>query len=209
MFPKIKEYIQEAEKNFGNIPEERKLLLAKISKYIAGKIKAGEKPELIYICTHNSRRSHFGQIWAKTAGTYYGIDNLQTYSGGTEATAFNPNAIRATITAGFEVEKDVKETNPNYKVRYQENGDSILCFSKKYDDPANPQDGFCAIMTCTEADGACPFVPGAVSRVSTPYNDPKAFDNTPAQDAKYNERCLQIATETLYVFSLVKNQLDE
>ena len=207
MFSSIQTYLQEAEKNFDQIPDERKKLLAKISQYLANKINDGEKANLIYICTHNSRRSHFGQIWAKTAARYYGFENVETYSGGTEATAFNPNAIRATEKAGFKIEKDNSSINPKYTVHYQESGDKIICFSKKYDDPSNPQDGFCAIMTCTEADGACPFVPGAIVRVSTPYNDPKAFDNTPDQDIKYSERCLQIATETLYAFSLVKNIL--
>jgi protein-tyrosine-phosphatase len=207
MFPSILTYIQEAEKHFDEISEARKQLLVQISQYVAKKIKAGEKAELIYICTHNSRRSHFGQIWAKTAASYYGYHHVTTYSGGTEATAFNPNAIRATEKVGFKIEKDATPTNPRYTIHYQESGDTILCFSKKYDDPSNPQDGFCAIMTCTEADGACPVVQGAEVRVSTPYNDPKAFDNTPEQDAKYSERCLEIATETLYVFSLVKSLL--
>ncbi|MBC7390687.1 MAG: protein-tyrosine-phosphatase [Opitutaceae bacterium] len=205
MYPKITNYIKEAEKGFEAIPEERKLTLAKISKYIAGRIKANQKVELIYICTHNSRRSHFGQIWAKTAASYYGFEDVTTYSGGTEATSFNPNAITAVLSAGFKIEKDNSSVNPMYTVHFQETGDTILCFSKKYNDAANPQNGFCAIMTCTEADGACPFVLGTVERVSTPYDDPKAFDNTHEQDAKYSERCLQIATETLYAFSLVKN----
>ena len=34
-------------------------------------------------------------------------------------------------------------------------------------------------------------------------DDPKAFDNTPLQDVKYDERSKQIAIETLYVFSLI------
>ena len=207
MFPSIQLYIQNAITHFDEIPAERKELLSKISQYVATKIKAGEKVELIYICTHNSRRSHFGQIWAKTAAAYYGFDNVQTYSGGTEATAFNANAIKAAKGVGFEITDNGATTNPHYRVKYDANQEDILCFSKKYDDLANPQKGFCAIMTCTEADGACPFVPGAVARVSTPYLDPKAFDDTPEKDAKYSERCLQIATETLYAFSLVKSLL--
>ena len=207
MFPTLQHYLKEAEKHFDAIPETRKHTLTQLSQYVAAKLKAGETPELIYICTHNSRRSHFGQIWAQTAASYYGFDIVKTYSGGTEATAFNPNAIRAAEKAGFLIEKDTTPGNPRYTVRYQEKGDSILCFSKKYDDKQNPQEGFCAIMTCTEADGACPFVAGASTRVSTPYDDPKAFDNTDVQDMKYSERCLQIATETLYAFSLVKNLL--
>ncbi|MDH4283503.1 MAG: hypothetical protein OEV36_12670, partial [Myxococcales bacterium] len=63
--------------------------------------------------------------------------------------------------------------------------------------------GFAAIMTCSEADQACPAVPGAELRVSLPYDDPKKADGTPDEEAAYDARCLQIATEMLYLFSRV------
>ncbi|MCB0818945.1 MAG: protein-tyrosine-phosphatase, partial [Flavobacteriales bacterium] len=66
-------------------------------------------------------------------------------------------------------------------------------------DPANPQKGFCAVMTCSEADANCPIVRGALDRVSLPYVDPKEADDTPEEAARYDERCLQIATELWYV----------
>jgi arsenate reductase len=57
-------------------------------------------------------------------------------------------------------------------------------------------------MTCTHADQNCPFIPGAV-RIALPYEDPKAFDDTDQEGAKYAERCRQIARELLYAFSQV------
>ena len=51
------------------------------------------------------------------------------------------------------------------------------------------------------ADKQCPFVPGAALRIGLPFDDPKAFDNTPREAAMYDERCQQIARELLYVFS--------
>jgi arsenate reductase len=203
MSPIIEQYIVEAIQCFDSISEERKILLKKISSYIEKKILKKETPELIYICTHNSRRSHFGQIWAKIAATYYGFSDVQTYSGGTEATAFNPNAIRAIETIGFNVIKETDKPNSMYKVQFGIPDVTINCFSKKYDHRLNPTQGFCAVMTCTEADGACPFIDGAEVRISTPYNDPKAFDGTSRQDAMYLERCKQIVTECLYVFSQI------
>jgi arsenate reductase len=44
------------------------------------------------------------------------------------------------------------------------------------------------------------FIAGAEKRIPITYEDPKAFDNTPQQAEKYQERSLQIATEMLYVF---------
>jgi arsenate reductase len=57
-------------------------------------------------------------------------------------------------------------------------------------------------MTCSQADG--PFC--SQKRIPITYEDPKAFDNTPQQAEKYQERSLQIATEMLYVFSQIKSE---
>ena len=46
-------------------------------------MKDADSPQLNFICTHNSRRSHLGQIWAAIAGAYYNVD-VATFSGGTE-----------------------------------------------------------------------------------------------------------------------------
>ena len=55
-------------------------------------------------------------------------------------------------------------------------------------------------MTCSDADANCPFIPHAMKRFKLFYEDPKVSDGTAQQTAIYAERCLQIATEMLYVF---------
>ena len=203
MFISIKTYCDTLKTQFHEIPKERKVLLEKISQYIAKKGLGNEPVNLIYICTHNSRRSHFGQIWAKVASDYYKISNINTYSGGTEATAFNSNAINALIRIGFKIKLTNFDQNAIYHVHYDDNQSPIESFSKVYDDPKNPQNNFAAIMTCSDAEENCPFIPGVDLRIGTTYDDPKAFDNTELQDAKYDERCRQIALEILYMFSKV------
>lgn len=201
---KIMAYIKYNALYFSTIRVERKENLDKIADYVSMKIKANETAELVYICTHNSRRSHFGQIWGATASAYYGIENIKTYSGGTEATACNIRSVAALKRVGFRIEKTTETNNPVYHIQYAIDGPKQIAFSKKYDDKANPKNGFCAVMTCSSADEACPVVFGAASRVSTPYEDPKAFDGTAEEAKMYDERCKQIATETFYVFSKVK-----
>ncbi len=201
MYPKLKTYVHELSVTFNSIPENRKIILEKLSDYIAKKRSEGGSINLVYICTHNSRRSHFGQIWAKVAANYYGVVQVNTYSGGTEATAFNNNAINALKRAGFEIKKMEEGENPVYHVFHDEDAAPSICFSKTYDDAGNPQSNFAAIMTCSDAEENCPFIPGVDLRIATTYDDPKAFDHTPEQDAKYDERCKQIALETFYVFS--------
>lgn len=202
MHTPIKTYCQELEKSFNEISDDRKILLKKLADYIKSK-KATDKPiQLVYICTHNSRRSHFGQVWSAVAACYYNIDKVSTFSGGTEATAFNINAINALKRIGFIITDDGILPNPKYTVEFG-NNKTTTCFSKVYDHPANPQKEFAAIMTCSDAEENCPFIPGVDLRIGTTYNDPKEFDNTPLQDEKYSERCRQIALECMYVFYLV------
>lgn len=206
LYPAIKNYCDSLINNFNEIPEERKLLLNRLINYIQEKRKQNLPIQLVYICTHNSRRSHFGQIWAAVAASYYNIQNVHTFSGGTEATAFNINAINALKKTGFEIStNDVQTSNPKYNVRFgdAENEQSI-CFSKVYNDAINPKSNFAAIMTCSDAEENCPFIPGVELRIGTTYNDPKEFDNTPYQDEKYLERLRQIALECLFVFSNIK-----
>ena len=196
-------YIQQAQQDVDQIPDERKKRLQKLAFFVRDKIKVGEEAQLIFICTHNSRRSHIGQLWARVAADYYEVPNVRTFSGGTEATAFNPRAVAALERAGFTIEKTSEGDNPHYRVAFASGAPAQEAFSKKYDDAANPQENFAAIMTCSQADANCPFVPGATLRVSIPYEDPKEADGTPEEATRYDERSKQIATEMLYCFSQI------
>lgn len=203
MYQTIRSFLKNIEQDFAIIPDARKELLQKISNYIQARYDKNEPINLVYICTHNSRRSHFGQVAAAIAATYYNIDKVATFSGGTEATAFNPNAINALKMLGFNIISDEKESNPTYQVNFGNNL-GTTCFSKVHDHEANPKTDFAAIMTCSDAEQNCPFIPGVALRIGTTYEDPKKSDGTPQQDETYLARFKQIATETLYAFSLVK-----
>ncbi len=203
MNTKIKNLCDQLSQQFESISSDRKVLLEKISSYIQQKKDAKSPIQLIYVCTHNSRRSHFGQIWAAVAAEYFGVNEVSTFSGGTEATAFNPNAIQALRGLGFEITEMDTTLNPKYEVDF--GGSKLnICFSKVYDDVSNPLSNFAAIMTCGDAEENCPFIPGVELRIGTTYDDPKSFDGTDFQDEKYIERALQIGLETLYVFSKIK-----
>lgn len=202
MNTKIKNTCDQLSQQFDSISSERKSLLEKISSYIQEKKGMNLPIQLVYVCTHNSRRSHFGQIWGAVASEYYKVKNVSTFSGGTEATAFNPNAIQALEQLGFEITTSEITSNPTYEVGFGGSKPSI-CFSKVYDDSSNPTSNFAAIMTCSDAEENCPFIPGVELRIGTTYDDPKAFDGTEIQNEKYIERALQIGLETLYVFSRI------
>jgi len=187
------------------ISTERKGILKPLIHYIQKKKDAGEEVNLNFICTHNSRRSQFSQVWAKIASEIYGVP-ANCFSGGVEVTALNPRAVKSLERSGFRISFQANGSNPIYSIFYAENSKPIVAFSKVFDDPANQATGFAAVMTCDHADENCPFIPGTEERISVRYEDPKAFDDTEHESEKYDERSLQIASEMLYVFSQVKKE---
>ena len=203
LFSEIEKVIQTLK--FETITTERKSILQPLIDFIQNKVPNQEVIRLNLICTHNSRRSHLSQVWAQTAAAYYNVKNVFSYSGGTEATALFPSAAHALQQSGFEIKSISEGNNPIYSIKYGNNANPIIGFSKTFDDDFNPQSEFAAIMTCTQADGGCPFIAGAEKRIPITFEDPKAFDNTPQQSEKYQERSLQIATEMFYVFSQIKS----
>ncbi len=189
---------------FESISDERKIVLQPLVDFIQGKANNQQEIRLNLICTHNSRRSHLSQVWAQTAAAHYNIKNVFCYSGGTEATAMFPMAAQTLVKQGFQIKTIAEGSNPVYAIKYSANTHPIIGFSKTFDDDFNPQSEFAAILTCSSADQGCPFIAGAEKRIPITFEDPKAFDNTPQQAEKYEERSVQIATELFYVFSQIK-----
>lgn len=203
LFPELEKVISAFD--FENILTDRKSVLQPLIDYIQTKVSNHQEIRLNFICTHNSRRSHLSQVWAQTAAAHFKIQNINCYSGGTETTALFPMVTKTLEQSGFEVKKIADGNNPIYAIKYGENEHPIIGFSKTYDADFNPISEFAAIMTCSQADGDCPFIAGAEKRIPITYEDPKAFDQTPQQAEKYEERSLQIATELFYVFSRIKS----
>ncbi|MEL7473855.1 MAG: protein-tyrosine-phosphatase [Planctomycetota bacterium] len=200
--PVLRAYVAEREREFDRITPERRDQLAELAAYVAETRAKGQRTGLTFVCTHNSRRSHMSQLWAAVAAERYGQAHIRTYSGGTEATAFNPRAVAALERAGLDIDRTTDDTNPIYHVRTHVHANPMTCFSKIYDQAPNPTAAFAAIMVCNSADEACPMVPGADRRFGITYVDPKAHDNTPKEAAAYDERCAQIARELLFTMRL-------
>jgi len=201
LFSEIEKVIKEL--NPQVISDERKMILQPLINYIQSKTSNNQEVRINFICTHNSRRSHLSQVWAQTMAGYFNIRNVFCYSGGTETTALFPMIERTLQKSGFQIKAISEKENPIYSIKYANNEHPIIGFSKMLDHDFNPKSHFAAIMTCDSANEECPVVSGAEKRIPITFEDPKAFDNTPQQAEKYNERSLQIATELFYIFSQI------
>jgi arsenate reductase len=199
-------YIRHAVSFFDTVSSSRRELLSDISRVISSK-SINDKSQLTFICTHNSRRSQFGQVWAHIAAKYFGVPNLLTFSGGTEITSCDRRTVDSLRRTGLLVDDSTGGSNPVYPVRYSNSTPPIECFSKKYADHPNPSESFVAIMCCSDADLKCPTITGARYRFGLHYEDPKSADDTPQESATYDERCLQIATEMCMMMSMAARSL--
>lgn len=200
---RLKEIIAHFEKPSWD--EARLKTVQDLVEFICLKIESGETAKLNFICTHNSRRSQFAQIWGSTLADLLELP-IECYSGGVEVTEFNPRAIKTLIQDGFLIDKN-QSPNPKYNIRTATEARPYIAFSKCYDDPSNPQTGFVAIMTCDHADENCPFISGADIRIPLRYDDPKIFDGTVHEAEKYAERSRQIGTDLFFIFKDVKVRL--
>ncbi len=202
LLPKVRQHADLLTTSFDMIDEAHRLAAQKLVDWIATNYRPGEPLNVVAVCTGNSRRSMLGSTMGNLAAAYYGMPEVRFFSGGTAPTAFNNRTVKTLKEIGLEIEPTGKEAakgepqtvNPNYRVRWGTPGATgeppmeSTEFSKRYDDPANPQQGFAALMVCGEADAACPLVKGAVLRVSMPYLDPKIYDGGAYETAKYAER---------------------
>ena len=215
--PKIAAHLELLATSFDLIDETHRVAGQKLAEWIVRNHKAGEELHVTVVCTGNSRRSILGATMGNIAAAYYGMPEIRFHSGGTAPTAFNPRTITALKEIGVAIEPTGKEAprgepataNPIYRVQWGESGEPSLEtveFSKTYFDATNPQASFAALMVCSEADSACPFVKGASARISMPYLDPKIFDNSRYEAGKYAERRDDIGRLMLAVMMQVRNR---
>jgi arsenate reductase len=221
LLPKVREYADILTTSFDMIDETHRLAGGKLVGWIAKNYRPGKPLDVVVVCTGNSRRSMLGATMGNIAAAYYGMPEVRFHSGGTAPTAFNIRTVNSLKEIGVEIEPTGKEAargepqtaNPVYRIRWGSAGATgeplmeATEFSKYYGDPANPQDGFAALMVCGEADAACPFVKGAALRVSMPYLDPKIYDSGAYETTKYAERRDDMGRLMLAVMMQARHQI--
>jgi hypothetical protein len=202
LLPQVREHADFLTTSFDMISEAHRLAAHNLADWIASNYKPGQPLDVIAVCTANSRRSFLAETMGNIAAAYYGMPEVRFHSGGMASSAFNVRAIKTLKEIGVEIEPagreaprgEPKTPNPVYRVRWgtpaNTGGSSFeaLEFSKQFSDPANPQQGFAALVVCAEADDECPVVKGAAARISMHFLDPKIYDDGAYESRKYTER---------------------
>ena len=114
--------------------------------------EGGERARVLFLCTHNSARSQMAEgLLRHLAG-----DRFESHSAGTEATRVRPLAIRAMEEIGVDISGQESKTLERYQ---QEPFDYV-------------------ITVCDDANEACPFFPGAQSRLHWSFKDPSKAEGS-------------------------------
>lgn len=209
MYPELQHTLDGIASSGMTISNDRSERLRTIAAWIKAQHAKGASAHLAFICTHNSRRSQFAQLWAKVSAQRLGLKDIHTSSAGTEGTAVAVPVIYALQAQGFRVDgagdQDIQgdSVRTEYLVNYDDGEPPVHLFSKAIDKRDDPAVDLAAVMVCSDADENCPFVPGATARFSLPYEDPKVSDGTAQEATTYQERSLVIAREMLHLMHLV------
>ena len=108
------------------------------------------KTRVLFLCTHNSARSQMAEgLLRHLAGARF-----EAMSAGTEATRVRSLAIRAMEEIGIDISSQESKTLDRY---LEESFDYV-------------------ITVCDDANEACPFFPGAQSRLHWSFEDPSRVE---------------------------------
>ena len=110
------------------------------------------KPTVLFLCTHTSARSQMAEGLLR----HLARDRFEVMSAGTEATHVRPLAIRVMEEIGIDISGQESKTLDRY---LQEPIDYV-------------------ITVCDEANEACPFFPGAQSRLHWSFEDPSKAEGS-------------------------------
>ena len=157
---------------------------------------------LIFVCTHNSRRSQMAEVLAVLAASQYNIE-IETFSAGTETTQAHENTIVALEHFGLTFHAEKEYDQVVYSTQLHQQGKKL--YSKTLEDEQLPKKDFFAIMTCDHAAENCPFVPGASERFLLTYDDPKKSDGTSQSGEVYLQTAITIFSELLFVFAQMQS----
>ncbi|GJM61520.1 hypothetical protein [Persicobacter diffluens] len=203
MLEKFKSHCQQ---QAAQIPQERLSLLASLAENMVEMQENGNL-HLLWIDTHNSRRSIFCQVWAKCWAMHYGLRGFKMYSGGTKVEAIHTNTLDALNNAGLFVNRLDARENAHYQLYYQEGEAPVAVFSKLLEDAPNPKDHFLGIYTSATAKERVPTISGARLTFSLLYPDPKSADGSLEEEGVYAELNEQVAVEMGVLFGMVAGKI--
>lgn len=198
LLPELSEFVEGLD--VSEISPDRKTFLDPLKDLMELHKKEGSQINLNFVCTHNSRRSQFAQIWGSIFMSMSGISG-EVVSSGTEKTQVHENVIETLLEIGFRViprkGKEIKNV-----VFHSFNQNPVKLYSKTIEEL--DLDSFAHIFVCSQAKETCPVILSDSKSYYLPFEDPGSHDQSQNPIHHYIKSAQEIATELYYVFGLMK-----
>ena len=146
--------------------------------------------DIVFICTHNSRRSIYCEVWANILANRY-VKNINFYSAGSKKTSVYGRVIKSFTRLGIESKGNILQLGQK----------SILLKSKTLDEIQ--LDTFISIYTCSKAEKSCPIDTRSLVNIPLLFEDPKRFDGLKNEGSEYDKTCSQIAEKINFILERI------
>ena len=153
--------------------------------------KIKETNVLVFLCTHNSRRSQICEVWGSIFSLIYKKEILIN-SAGTIKTSVHKEIFNVLKKCGVSV-------NENEEIAFK---NLLIKLKSKTLDQIDAKK-FIAIMTCSDAEKSCPIDSRSVKNINMFFKDPKVYDNTKYMEEEYLKTNSNIAEELNYIFKRI------
>ena len=146
---------------------------------------------IVFLCTHNSRRSQLCEVWGNYFAYVYNR-NINILSAGAVKTKVYKEVYKSLERVGVKVDKNSSVNIENI---------TIAPFSKTLTEVKEKE--FMSIMTCSDSEKTCPADPRSIINLQLFYEDPRRYDNTPDEAEEYDKTSFMIATEINYILKKI------
>lgn len=179
----FKKFIQEV-KNFEPIGLQKARLeniILEMNKFLS------KCNTVVFLCTHNSRRSQYCEVWAKYFSSIYN-NKIKIFSAGVVKTKVHKQIYKSLERVGIGVDKNLSINTETI---------SISPFSKTLTEIE--EEKFISIMTCSDSEKTCPVDNRSLINLKLFYKDPKIYDNSSKEAEEYDKTSFMIACEINFI----------
>ncbi len=176
--------LERAKQLFFDAGESLHPALGETSPQFAHEVSTGRKPQVLFLCTHNSARSQMAEGLLRSRGG----ERIEVFSAGTEPSAVHPLAIRALQEQDIDIS--------------QHRSKSLQEF---------PEQDFDYIITvCDRAREACPVFPGDPKQIHWSFPDPVEVEGSEMERlAAFREIAVQLNTRIAYLLLAIERKANE
>lgn len=103
---------------------------------------------VIFYCSENSLRSQASQILLQTLCFSKKFKKVKAFSAGLTSTEVSSVLIAYLTKIGYRVSKTEKDGKTGYEVRFSDNANPVILYSKTVADPSLPKKEVAAIIVC-------------------------------------------------------------